>query len=154
MTQATTQATTETMTQVVVLEFDEQLRGALHDALTLYDRYFVTDLSEEMAGVQYLAATPAGVVVVVSNRDMDHHMSAAFFAAVAADEQLARRHRYILLSTDPTRMPDCLRAHLAQLNVTILAKPFDVDDLLAAVREATASLVLQPAPVCDSVRAS
>jgi hypothetical protein len=143
---------TQAVTQVVVLEFDEQLRGALHDVLTLYNHYAVTDLVEVTAGIDCLAATPGGMVVVVSNRDMDHHMSVAFFAAVAANEQIAQRHRYILLSTDPLRIPEGLQTHLAHLNARILVKPFDIDALLDAVRQAAASLTPLPAPARDSQR--
>jgi hypothetical protein len=134
------------------MEVDAQLRGALHELLTLFDHYAVTDISEEAAGADYLAAAPEGAVVVVSNRDPDHHRTAEFFATVAADEQLATRHRYILLSTNPARIRERLRAHLAQLNVPVLAKPFDVEALLAAVHAAEARLVPVPAATRDTQR--
>jgi DNA-binding NtrC family response regulator len=145
---------TGAVTQVVVLEFDDSLRCALHEVLTLYDHYTIAEFEQGAAAAAYVAAAPHGVVVLVSNRDMDHHMSAAFFAAIVADEQLSRRHRYILLSTDPARMPVALRAHLGYLNAPILAKPFDIDRLLAAVREALACLDPMRTTVHDTNRDS
>jgi hypothetical protein len=152
MTQSATGIATEAMTQVVVMEVDAQLRDALRELLTLFDHCTVTEISEETAGAEYLAAMPGGAVVVVSNRDPDHHRTAEFFATVAADEQLATRHRYILLSTNPGQIRETMRAHLAQLNVPVLAKPFDVEALLTAVRVAETRLVPVPVTARDIQR--
>jgi CheY-like chemotaxis protein len=139
------------MIPVVVVEFDETLRGTFHDLLTNEGSYTLIEVSEEKAALAYLAAAPRGVVIVVSNRDAHHQLTAAFFAVVAADERLAKQHRYILLSTNPAGIPDELRAHLAQLNVPILAKPFEVEALLVVIRDAATHLLL-PAPVPAAVR--
>lgn len=140
------------MAQVVVVEFDELLRGALHDILSLNGDYEVTEVADEAVALAYLAATPGGMVAVCSNRDADHHRSAAFFAVVAADERLATRHRYIMLSTSPERMPVGLQVDLARLRAAILGKPFDLDTLLATVR--TAALRLVPLPTSGVRRPS
>jgi DNA-binding NtrC family response regulator len=138
------------MTRVVVVDFDEALRGVLHDILAVDGPYDVRDVSEHTAAVDYLANAPEGVIAVCSNRDAHHQRSAAFFAAVAADEQLATRHQYLMLSTNPREMPASLQANLTHLQATILAKPFELDALLAAVRKAEGRLVAVPAPVRDT----
>jgi CheY-like chemotaxis protein len=136
------------MTRVVMVEFDEALRDVLRDILALDGPYDVAEVSEDRA-VTFLRIAPEGVIAVCSNRDAHHQQSAAFFAAVAADERLAARHQYLMLSTNPREMPAGLQANLTHLRATILPKPFELDTLLAAVSKAAARLVAVPAPVRD-----
>jgi hypothetical protein len=117
-------------------------RGVLHDLLTDVDHYEVTEVSTEAVALAYLAACPEGVVTVCSNSHPDHHLSTACFAAVVADKRLAQRHQYILLSTNPSKIPVALRADLRRLLPAILPKPFDLDVLLTTVRGAASRLVL------------
>jgi CheY-like chemotaxis protein len=138
------------VTKVLVVEIDDALRGTVHDILdTAGDAYEVTEVGTEAEALTYLTTQPTaeGVVVVCSNKHIDHHLHAAFFASVVADKRLARRHRYILLSSSPARIPAEMRAHLTQLNVRVLAKPFDMDVLLAAVSEAAAQLAAARSPL-------
>jgi hypothetical protein len=128
------------VTQVVVVEFDEALRGVLRDILTTIDHYAVTELTTEEAALTHLVAIPESVVALCSNTHADHHLSTAFFAAVVADKRLRMRHRYLLLSTNPARIPATLRVDLKQLGAPILSKPFDMDVLLATVAEAARRL--------------
>jgi CheY-like chemotaxis protein len=128
------------MTQVVVVEFDEALRGTLRVVLSDEGHYEVTEVTTEEAALDYLADCPEGVVVVCSNTHADHHLSMAFFAAVAADKQLARQHQYLLLSTDPAKIPRALRMNLTRLHAPIVPKPFDVETLLATVAQAARRL--------------
>jgi CheY-like chemotaxis protein len=143
---------TEAMTQVVVVEFDEASRAMLHDILALDGHYPVIAFSDEMAALAYLTAAPERVIAVVSNQDVHHQRSAAFFAAVAADEQLVTRHQYLMLSTNPREMPAGLQANLTYLQATILTKPFELDTLLAAVREEAARLATLPLPLAPAAR--
>jgi DNA-binding response OmpR family regulator len=133
------------MTHVVLVEFDELLRGALGDLLADAG-YAVTQIDTERAALDALTRDGEGVVLVCSNRDADHHLTAGLFAAVAADARLAARHRYILLSTNPAAIPAALRAHLTDLNVPILPKPFDADVLLATVRDVATRHAPEVAP--------
>lgn len=122
---------------VLIIEFDDCLRGVLHDALrtAAYD-YAVTEVATETEALAVLARQTEGMVVVCSNQDADHHLSTAFFAAVVAEKRLATRHQYLLLSTNPAHIPDALHTYLAHLHAPILSKPFELDALLALVEEA------------------
>lgn len=138
------------MTKVLVVEIDDALRGTVHDILdTAEDAYEFTEVGAETDALTYLTTQPTaeGVVVVCSNKTIDHHLLAAFFASVVADKRLARHHRYILLSSSPARIPAEMRAHLVQLHAPILAKPFDMDVLLAAVSEAATQLAAARSPL-------
>lgn len=136
-----------TVTQVLVIELDESVRGSLHDILsTTAGDYAVKEVTTEEEGLAYLAAQPPSVhmVVVCSNTDADHHRTAAFFATVIADKPMAVRHQYILLSSNPALIPDALRVHLSQLHAAIQPKPFDLDAFLATVHEAADRLAATP----------
>jgi len=124
---------------VLVVEFDGSVRDVLRDIFTDAG-YRVYAATTDAAAFDFLAQSPDGVIALCSNKDADHHLSAAFFAHVVADERLASRHQYLMLSTNRSLMPPDLQAHLAQLDATILPKPFDVDTLLARVRESAARL--------------
>jgi hypothetical protein len=107
----------------VVVEIDEALRGVLHDILALDGSYDVTELPDHTAAVTYLASAPEGVIAICSNRDAHHQRCAAFFAVAATDERLVTRHRYLMLSTNPARTSDGLRAALAHLGALVLEQP-------------------------------
>jgi hypothetical protein len=96
--------------------------------------------------LDFLAACPDGVVVVCGNKEADHYLTAAFFAQVVADERLASRHQYLMLSTTPSSIPPEMQTYLAQLHAPILPKPFDIDILVARVRQAAARLAPVAAP--------
>jgi CheY-like chemotaxis protein len=129
------------MAPVLVVEYDDDVRDVLHDVLADAGCE-VTEATTDAAALDFLAACPDGVVAVCSNKHADHHLSAAFFAQVVADERLASRHQYLMLSSTPSSIPPELQTHLEQLHAAILPKPFDMDILVAHVHEAAAQLAL------------
>ncbi len=134
------------MAPVLVVEYDDAIRNALHDLL-MGAGFEVIEHATDAAALDFLAASPDGVVVLCSNQDADHHLSAAFFARVVAGERVASRHRYLLLSSNLLLIPPALMTHLAQLNAAILPKPFDADILEASVREAATRLAPAHIPI-------
>jgi hypothetical protein len=145
------QARTQAVAPVVVGEWDEASRALLHDILALDGHYSVIAFADETAALASRAAAPARVIVVVSKREVHHQRSAAFFAVVAAGERLVTRHRYLLLSTNPREMPAGLQAKLTSLQATILVTPFEVETLLAAVREEAARRATRPLPLASAL---
>jgi CheY-like chemotaxis protein len=124
---------------VLVVEYDDDVRDMLHDLLTDAGCE-VTDATTDAAALDFLAASPAGMVAVCSNNDADHHRSAVFFAQVVADERLASQHQYLMLSSTPSAIPPEMQTDLAQLHAPILSKPFDMETLEAYVHEAVGRL--------------
>jgi CheY-like chemotaxis protein len=59
---------------------------------------------------------------------------------IAGDATLAARHAYILLTASPQRVHGVHPELLAQLNVPVVEKPFDMDALLQVVAGAAARL--------------
>src|SRR5258706_9281080 len=127
------------MAPVLVVEYDNAVRDMLHELL-IGAGFEVNEHATDAAALDFLAESPDGVVVLCSNQDADHHRSAAFFAQVVADERFTSRHQYLLLSSNPPLIPPALFAHLAQLDAAVLPKPFDIDILVARVRQAAARL--------------
>ena len=129
------------MVRVLIVNFDKDVPDTVHDVLaTLVGRRNVTDASTMEIALGFLARWPEGVVVVCGNKHADHHLAAAFFAGVVADPPVAERHQYILLSSEPMRIPHELYAHLRQLNAAILPKPVGSDVLIARVHAAAVRL--------------
>ena len=127
------------MAPVLVVEYDDGVRNVLHDILTDAG-YKVIEARTDGAALDFLAVCPEGVVVLCSNKYLEHHRSTAFFAQVVANEHFTSRHQYLMLSSSPSAIPPELQTHLAQLNAAILPKPFDVDNLVTTVRQAAARL--------------
>jgi CheY-like chemotaxis protein len=63
---------------------------------------------------------------------------------VANDERLRARHTFIFMTASPKRaLEDCEEA-LEELDVPLISKPFDIDELVDAVRQAEQRL--EPVP--------
>src|SRR5262249_40357176 len=65
-------------------------------------------------------------------------------AAVAADGDLRRRHAFVLVSADPRAETRVNERLVGTLHVPIIAKPFDVDELLGVVEAQARSLAYTP----------
>lgn len=137
--QVQTQA--QTQLRVLLLECDKDVRETVRDILAeALGRASVFDMATPAQALGFLAHMPEGVVVVVGNCHADHHQEATFFAQVVADPQLAVRHQYLLLTTEPPLIPTALYLQLRQLHAPIVRKPFTVEELLTRVRTAAAYL--------------
>lgn len=64
----------------------------------------------------------------------------AVLQALAADPALAAQHVYLLVTGAARAIPDHVLPLLHQLQVPVIAKPFDLDDLEHAVAQATTKL--------------
>jgi hypothetical protein len=116
----------------VVYEPDDDVRECLRDVLDLFGFTVLTPVRRETL-LALLACRRQPVHVLLSNGAPDHADVAAILARVVASPDL-RRHRYALLSTLPKgHLPRAVAAHLAQLDATLLPKPFDLADLEAAL---------------------
>ena len=126
------------MVRVLLAEDDrdtqEALRQALHD-----EGYSVTSAYDGQAALDALHGTTEPLVVL-----LDIYLGliggAAVLRAVAADPGLAARNRYIVVTAVPPNSEDVPHEVLNQLSIPFIAKPFDLMDLLAAVKRAADDL--------------
>jgi CheY-like chemotaxis protein len=119
------------MAHVLVVDDDGPTRAMLCDVLG-DEGYEVSEAADGAAGLAALRAMSQPCVVLV-DLVMPPPDGVEFLRTVALDPALASRHRYVAMTAgDPIDMglPDEVRRLLP---VPVLAKPFELDDLLALV---------------------
>lgn len=126
----------QTQPTVLVVDDDEQIRESLR--LVLEDAgYQVQEAADGLQAVSLLQAAPQPLVVLldlVLPDSASDHMSV--LAAVKVEPVLAR-HRYVAVTAlDASRFTPPLRDLLAATCLAVVAKPFDIDDIVSVVRQA------------------
>jgi CheY-like chemotaxis protein len=129
---------TDTVARALVVEDDrpirETLRWALEDA-----GYEVAEAADGLAALDALRASAQAMVVLLDLR-MPRLDGAGVLRAVANDRQLASRHAYILMTADLYQPTPAFAQLLAALKVSVMRKPFDLDELLDLLEHATGRL--------------
>jgi CheY-like chemotaxis protein len=125
---------TRNQTQVLVVD-DEQpirqiVRGILEDA-----GYDVAEAADGLAALEHMRADDTPRVVLLDLR-MPRLDGGGVLRAVAGDRALAGHHALILMTANLPSLTPPLADLLNQLEVSVLAKPFDLDDLLDTVERA------------------
>ena len=126
------------MATVCLIEDDagtrESLRFLLSDA-----GYEIVEAPNGIEGRALLEASAEGMVVVLDNWLPDFDGCALLNSAVQ-DAALRVRHAFIMISASPNQaLAQCGEA-IQALDVPLVSKPFDIDELLEAVRQAVLRL--------------
>jgi CheY-like chemotaxis protein len=130
------------VTQVCVIEDDEAIRETMR--LLLEDAgYSVIEASDGITGRDLLRESPNRMIAVVDHK-LPRMDGCDLLEQVANDEDLRERHTYIFVTASPKRAAEDCEETLEELAVPVLAKPFDIDELLDAVAEAEQKLVHIP----------
>ena len=119
------------MARVVVIDDEPQIREALR--ILLEDAgHAVTLAASGPSGLTALRAShvPQVVLLDLLMPEMD---GLAVLHEVIQEQQLAAQHGYILMTADSTRLIDAAAHVLSALPVTVVRKPFDIDDVLETV---------------------
>lgn len=123
---------------VCVIEDDEGIRDIVRDLLT-DEGYNVIEAATGLEGKQLLD-TSVGRLIVILDYRLPVLDGCDLLEIVAQDEDLRERHTFIMMSASPAKtVEDCEEA-IDELDVPIVPKPFDIDDLVEAVRQAEARL--------------
>lgn len=123
---------------VLVVEDDSSIRQTVAFVLDVAG-YSVHEAPNGRFAMQQLHIS-TDRLVVVTDWLMPGMDGRQLLEAVAVQEELATRHVYILMTAFVQRLPPDFAALLAQLQVMVIAKPFDIDTLLAAVAQAATRL--------------
>jgi CheY-like chemotaxis protein len=108
----------------------ESVRWVLEDAGCVVD-----EAADGRHALNHLHASRKPLVVLVDWKmpGMDGHR---LLEVVAADEALAERHAFILMTANDKTLPLAVANLLVRLHVPVVGKPFDLDALVATVEEA------------------
>jgi two-component system response regulator FlrC len=123
---------------VLVVEDDQSTREVIVECLQDAG-YTVYEAPDGAPALERLRTHPEGLVVLLDlwMPGIDGYQ---VLQAVAAESPLATKHMYILLSAIGRTLPLHVVDLLKQLNVSSMSKPFDIDELLAAVEQAASTL--------------
>lgn len=128
--------------RVLIVDDDDQIRATARDTLE-EDGYAVTLARDGAAALKAIRAAGDRLVVLLDLR-MPGLDGAAVLGTVAGDRTLARQHAYILMTADNRTMTLAFAGLLSQLEVPVLKKPWDLEELLTSVAEAAARLRARP----------
>lgn len=126
------------MAHVLIVDDDEGIRETLRFALEDAD-YVVHEATDGVAALGILRTSKAPMVVLLDLM-MPGLDGAGVLGAVSGDRHLATHFAYILLTANSKTLPLAFVNLLANLEVPILSKPFDIDRLLDAVDRAATRL--------------
>ncbi len=122
------------MAQVLIVDGDdaisETMRYILEEA-----GHSVLEMPDTAKAMAYLRSS-SSCCVVLFDRGAPGWYDSAFVATIISDEMLLRRHSYICLSTTPAHLRSVESSIFEHLGIPIMAKPFDIADLEAAVSQA------------------
>lgn len=123
---------------VLIIEDDETIRETIRFILTDED-YETLEAPNAMEGHARLLASAEPLVVLLDYRlpAMD---GCDLLGIIAQDETMRARHAIIMMSASPKQTAEDCEEVLDALDVPVLGKPFELDDLVAAVRQAQTRL--------------
>ncbi|HEV2237268.1 MAG TPA: response regulator [Ktedonobacterales bacterium] len=124
--------------RVLVVDDDDQIREAARDTLA-EEGYAVSLAHDGIAALKLLRATRDRLVVLLDLR-MPELDGAGVLGAVAGDRTLAQQHVFILMTADNRTMTLAFAGLLTQLEVPLIKKPWELEELLASIADATARL--------------
>lgn len=116
---------------ILVVDDDAAIRKALR--MVLEDEgYVVSEAQDGARALEYLRSCGEPLVVLLDFM-MPRMDGAAVLRAVVEDTRLATRNAYVLVSANYNTIARSCASLLASLDVPVLAKPLDLDDLLETV---------------------
>lgn len=134
-----TPASGTTPAPVLIVDDDDSIRETLRLALE-EEGHEVVDAKDGASAIVAMRAAPQSLVVL-----LDHIMpgvdGVSMLRSLSTERELLQRHAYVLITASAriARLEEELGA-LPMSPVAIVRKPFDLDTLFAAVREASQRL--------------
>lgn len=119
------------MAHVLVVDDDEATRDLLH--FLLVDAGYAVDETATVPDAVAFLLAASGPLVVLFDWVMPGLSGADLVRIADRDVPFIERHAFICLTASPKRLPDEFTVWLSQHHAPIVAKPFDVDALLAVV---------------------
>lgn len=130
------------MATVLIVDDDTGIRSAVRAALEDAG-HRVREAADGEQALRQLQGARERMVTLVDLR-MPNVDGFELLRMVSEDWELSERHAYAILSADTTSLP-VVAALRSRTVVTSIAKPFDIDALLAAVEQADEQLAARDA---------
>lgn len=127
------------MIHTLIVDDDRAIRESLRLALES-EGYDVAEAADGRVGLEALRASLDPLVALVDLR-MPRLDGEGLLREALADEALAKRHAYMLITANYHTLSRDVLNTLAQLSAPIVPKPFDLDTLLETVQELAGRLV-------------
>lgn len=125
------------MTTVLVVDDEPDLRAVLRDMLE-ERHYTVLEAGDGLAALAMLRASPVRLVVLL-DYSLPRLNGDGVLQAVER-EGLFPRHRFALVTAGRETLPLEAANRLSLLRLSIIRKPFELDDILSVVAKLTAKL--------------
>ncbi len=134
---------------VLIVDDDEDVRFALR-ALLEDEGYVVEEAAEGQLALDRLRASAQGLIVLL-DVNMPRMDGIQVMRTVADQEPLATRHAYVVDTALNELLTPVVVEFLSGLGASIVAKPFDIYQLLAVITEAAQRLGHEHEHVSSSV---
>ncbi|MGZ3581451.1 MAG: response regulator [Ktedonobacterales bacterium] len=121
------------------MDDDEPIRDTI--CMVLEDIGFVYQQAANGEDALRILRTSADRFVVLLDLLMPHMTGKDVLDAVEADRSLIGQHAFILMTAEGKTLPLAVVQTLQRMDVPVIAKPFDIDRLVAAVMRAVDRLV-------------
>lgn len=118
--------------RVLVVDDDPAIREALR-ALLEDAGYAVDEARDGEAALALLTERTIVPYVVLTDHQMPRLDGARMLRRIASDPALVARHAYLLMTASNRHADPEVRRTLAALDAPIIRKPFDLDEIVAAV---------------------
>jgi two-component system response regulator MprA len=126
--------------EVLVVDDDRAIRETLRVALE-DEGYRVAEAGDGAQALALLRAAQNAYVVLLDLR-MPLLDGAGLLRLVAADDELATRHVYAIITANLDAVPAARAATLGRIAVPVIPKPFDLDEVLDYVARAAAGMMV------------
>ena len=127
--------------RILVVDDDAAIRATMR-AMLEDEGYHVLEAADGAQGIAALRASPTPLVTLLDLR-MPVLDGEGVLRAVANESPLARRHAFVMVTANLATLPPTCATLLNRLNAPVIAKPFDLEELLDVVTKATIRLLSQ-----------
>lgn len=121
------------MAYVLVVDDDQAIRFALRDVLE-GEGFEVTEAANGLEAIHALRASLKARVVLLDFM-MPQFSGLDVLRVLDAERELRDRHAFILLTANRVLPPE-MQSFLEDLDIPIIRKPFDLEDVVGAVNHA------------------
>lgn len=125
---------------VLIVDDDGDTRMSLRALFEDIGGYGVAE-ADTIAAALALLAAPGARYVVLFDYVLPDADGGTLLERITAEPALAGRHAFVCMSASPRLAETHHATPLARFDIALIAKPFDIDAMLAAVERAEASLL-------------